>query len=72
MALDAGVSVVPIHIDGTYSVWPSKSNTITPGNVVVRIGKPIDSSNYTKTTIKNLMADAKLAIEELGIVTQSV
>ena len=66
LALDAGVSIVPIHIDGTYNVWPAKSRTITPGDVVVRIGKPIEASKYSKKTIKNFMADAKLAIEELG------
>ncbi len=66
LALDAGVSVVPIHIEGTFKVWPTKSNTITPGPVSVNIGKPIDSANYTKKTIKNFMADAKLAVEELG------
>ena len=66
LALDAGVSIVPIHIDGTYNVWPAKSRTITPGDVIVRIGKPIEASKYSKKTIKNFMADAKLAIEELG------
>ncbi len=66
LALDAGVPVVPIYIDGTYSVWPTKSNTITPGDVVVRIGAPIASSNYTKKTVKEFMADARSAIEKLG------
>ena len=66
LALDAGVSIVPIHIDGTYNVWPAKSRTITPGDVIVRIGKPIEASKYSKKTIKNFMADAKLAIEKLS------
>lgn len=66
LAMDAGVSVVPIHIEGTYDVWPAKSNTITPGKVLVRIGKPIDSSNYTKKTIKNFMTEARTSIEEMG------
>jgi 1-acyl-sn-glycerol-3-phosphate acyltransferase len=66
LALDAGVDVVPIHIKGTFDVWPKKSKTITPGDVVVRIGKPIHTSNYTKKTIRDFVAEAKSAIEEMG------
>ena len=66
LAIDAGVDVVPVHIKGTFSVWPKKSKKITPGDVSVKIGKPIQSSNYNKKTIKNFMEDAKASIEEMG------
>ena len=66
LAVDAGVSVVPIHIDGTYSMWPTHNNTITPGDVNVRIGKPIDSSKYSKGTIKDFVAEAKQAIKDMA------
>jgi 1-acyl-sn-glycerol-3-phosphate acyltransferase len=66
LALDAEVDVVPVHIKGTFNVWPKKSTKITPGDVIVKIGKPIKSSNYTKKTIKNFMEDAKASIEEMG------
>ena len=66
LALDAEVSIVPVHIKGTYSLWPATSNTITPGNVIVHIGKPIDFSKYTKKTVKIFAAEAKTAIEEMG------
>ncbi len=66
LALDAGVSIVPVHIKGTHSLWPTQSNKITPGDVTVRVGKPIDSSKYTKRTIKEFVAEAKTAIQEMG------
>ncbi len=68
IALDAGVSIVPVHIKGTYNVWPATSNKITPGDVIVRIGKPIDSSEYTKHTIKDFVAKTRIAIEQMGAV----
>lgn len=66
LALDADVKIVPIHINGTYKVWPTKSSTITPGNVDVTIGKPIDSSRYSKKNISELIQDAKAEIEALS------
>jgi 1-acyl-sn-glycerol-3-phosphate acyltransferase len=66
LALDAGVNIIPIHIEGTHGVWPATSNKITPGKVNVKIGSPIDTSKYTKKTVKELMAVTHSAVEELG------
>ena len=66
LALDANVSIVPVHIKGTFNVWPKKSIKLTPGDVVVRIGKPIDASNYSRNSMKEFVGEAKSAIEEMG------
>ncbi|MGB0888250.1 MAG: lysophospholipid acyltransferase family protein [Vicingaceae bacterium] len=66
LALDAGVDIVPVHIKGTFSVWPKNTSKITPGKVVVRIGKPIQTIKYTKKTVRNFVADTQFAVEELG------
>ena len=66
LALNSGVDVVPVHIKGTFSVWPKKTKKITPGDVFVQIGKPIETSKYTKKTIRDFVAEAKSAIEEMG------
>ena len=66
LAIDAGVNIIPIHIEGTHQIWPATKNTITPGNLNVHIGKPIDTSKYTKKTVKELMSDTRTAVEELG------
>ncbi|MDF1673170.1 MAG: lysophospholipid acyltransferase family protein [Vicingaceae bacterium] len=52
LAIDAGVDVVPVHIDGTFKIWPKGRFTIKPGKVTVNIGKPIITANYTKQTSK--------------------
>lgn len=59
LALQAGVKIVPVHINGMHKVWPKNSNTITPNNVEVKIGEPIDTSEYTKDNVKELMKDAR-------------
>jgi 1-acyl-sn-glycerol-3-phosphate acyltransferase len=66
LALDAGVNIIPIHIEGTHEIWPATSNKITPGKLTVNIGKPIDTSKYSKKTVKELMAITHSAVEELG------
>ncbi|PCJ28563.1 MAG: 1-acyl-sn-glycerol-3-phosphate acyltransferase [Flavobacteriales bacterium] len=66
LALDAGVCIIPVHIKGTYSLWPATSNTITPGDVTVRIGKPIDSLLYSRKTINSFVAETKMAIEDMS------
>jgi 1-acyl-sn-glycerol-3-phosphate acyltransferase len=66
LAIDAGVSIVPVHIQGTHEIWPSKVNKITPGPVTVQVGKPINSSNYSRKTINAFVAEAKTAIQEMG------
>jgi len=64
LALDAGVNIIPIHIEGTHQIWPTTSNKITPGKLNVHIGKPIDTSKYTKKTVKELMTEARVSIQE--------
>lgn len=66
LALDAGVNIIPIHVDGTHEIWPTTGNKITPGKLTVQIGKPIDTSKYTKKTVKELMAETRNAVKELG------
>ena len=41
IAINAGVPVVPVAIFGTEKVLPFGSGTVSPGSVVVRIGKPV-------------------------------
>jgi len=62
LAIDAGVDVVPVHIDGTFKIWPKGRWKIKPGKVTVNIGKPINTANYTKQTSK---AFAEFAREEV-------
>ncbi len=62
LALQAGVDIIPISIKGTYEVWKSGTSTITPGKVEVSIGKPIDSSKFSKNNINDFTNIARETI----------
>lgn len=62
LAMDAGVQIVPVSLQGTEKVWPKTSNKITPGKVIVRIGKPIDSSDFTKKTVRDFVEQTRNAV----------
>jgi 1-acyl-sn-glycerol-3-phosphate acyltransferase len=64
LAVDSGVSIVPIIIHGTDQIMPTKKITIKPGNVILEITKPITSSNYTRKTKDNLMKKVRNIILE--------
>jgi len=65
LAAQAGVKIIPVSIKGTYEVWPKNSSKITPGNVVIRIGTPIDSTQYEEDNLKGLMDTARVAIIDM-------
>lgn len=56
LALDAGVPIVPVIIHGTWPIMQKKSWTIKPGHVVLEIGKPIQTSDYSRKTKDVLVA----------------
>lgn len=65
LAVQSGVAIVPISIKGTHNVWPANSNKITPGNVSVEIGKPIESKNYSKETLNDFIAVTRTVLLEM-------
>jgi len=65
LAHQAGVKIVPVSIKGTYQVWSKNAKKITPGDVVVSIGKPIDSAQYAEGNLKELASAARAAIVEM-------
>jgi 1-acyl-sn-glycerol-3-phosphate acyltransferase len=64
LAVDSGVSIVPIIIHGTEEIMPKKKMLIKPGNVILEITKPIKSSNYTRKTKADLMERVRNIILE--------
>ena len=62
LALDAGVDIVPIHIEGTFKIWPKGSWKIKPGKAHVNVGKPIKTSNYSKQTVNQFVQDTRNAV----------
>jgi 1-acyl-sn-glycerol-3-phosphate acyltransferase len=63
IALRTGVPVVPVHIDGTYSAMPPRSNFIRPVQIRVRIGKPMQFNDGAYQDIADRIMEE---IRELG------
>jgi len=62
LAVASGVPVVPVVIHGTWSIMSKKGIRIKPGNVVIEILKPIETSDYTRKTKDDLMEKVGQAI----------
>lgn len=63
LALKAGVAVVPITIEGTARLMPKNSWKINLGqDIRVRIGKPINASQYGPNERERLMRDVRNVI----------
>ncbi len=55
LAVDAGVPIVPIVINGTWSIMPKDRLTIKPCRVTLDVLSPIETSVFDRTTKDNLM-----------------
>ncbi len=64
LAVDSGVPIVPVIIHGTWPIMPKKKILVKPGNVVLEVAKPIDTSNYTVKTKDVLMEKVRTVIIE--------
>lgn len=54
MALKAGVPIVPVTIQGSFQRLRPNSLRITPGEVVVHFGEPLDISAYDDNSVNEL------------------
>ena len=67
LAYNSGLSVVPVHLEGTNHVMPSDSLSVRPGKVKMTMGQPISSTDFpdiqsfmehTRTTMLSLSGAA--------------
>ena len=68
LAVDAGVPVVPLVIDGTWTIMPRSGWLIRPRPVSITLLAPIQSSDYTRKTKDDLMNRVR---EAMGAVLPS-
>ena len=47
LALKSRLPIVPIAIDGTHEVFPVGAKSIRPGRVTVRLGRPIEPTEFS-------------------------
>lgn len=62
LAIDSGVPIVPVIIQGTWQIMSKRGIRIKPGNVILEIQQPIETTNYTRKTKKELMEKVRQII----------
>ena len=65
LAIKSEVTLLPIAVDGTYSVFRVGARKVTPGVVTVKIGKPIDCTGTTLRDKDRLAEASRAQIEEM-------
>lgn len=66
LALDTGVRILPVTVEGTRFVLPARSLQLTTNlPVSVNIGAPIDPAVYGEARREDLMRDVRAAIESM-------
>jgi len=59
LALQAGVSIVPITIIGSGSIMPKRSLRVRPGEIILVVDTPIDPKAYSHETREELIATVR-------------
>jgi len=65
LAVKSGVPIVPVAILGTYEILPKGKLLMIPGQVQIRIGRPIETKNCSARDKHNLARTAQEAVAEL-------
>lgn len=64
MAIRAGVPIVPVSLIGTQNLMRKGDHALYPGEVIVRFGPAIDSTQYTFDQRGDLLARTQAAVAE--------
>jgi 1-acyl-sn-glycerol-3-phosphate acyltransferase len=64
MAVDTGVPILPVTINGAFKILPKKTLDLTPGHITVTISDPIPTEGLTEKDVPQLMESTRAAIME--------
>ena len=64
LAIEAGVSIIPISITNSKTLLPVDTWKVEPGNIKIHYGKPIETKDLTIKDIPKLMETVRAAITE--------
>ena len=64
MAVDSGVPIVPVVVRGTRPIMAKSSLRISPGDVTMEIGNPIETTGYTRENKDELIEYVRSTICE--------
>jgi len=62
LAIDYGLPILPITINGSRKVLPKGSVVFTSGEIEVIVGDPIDTKDYTRESLPELMERTRQVI----------
>lgn len=63
-AVESDATIVPVIIHGTWEIMSKTGLRVKPGHVIVEIKPPIETRNYTRKTLPDLMDQVRLAISQ--------
>lgn len=64
IAIDNGLPLVPVTIQGTFEIWPPGNKIVRSGHATVVIGDPIDTSGMERTEVGALLDRTRTVIQE--------
>ena len=64
MAVQTGISILPITCNGAYKIMPKKQLFFRPGHVTLTIGDPIPTEGLTENDVPQLMERTWQAINQ--------
>jgi len=62
MAVDTGIPILPVTVNGAFKILPKKTLDLKPGHITVTIGDPIPTEGLTEKDVPQLMERARDAI----------
>jgi 1-acyl-sn-glycerol-3-phosphate acyltransferase len=62
LAIQTGVSILPVTINGAHRIWPKNSIGVRPGHMTVTIGKPIRTKGLSEEDVLELIDKTRRAI----------
>lgn len=62
MAVEKGLPILPVTVNGSRKVLPKKSLCFTPGPIEVVVGDPIETTGYTHEDLPELMRRTRQVI----------
>jgi 1-acyl-sn-glycerol-3-phosphate acyltransferase len=65
LALHSGIEIIPVAVQGTYSIMTRSSWRVRSGRIIVRFGRPIESAGYTAATRDELIARVRHEIQSM-------
>jgi 1-acyl-sn-glycerol-3-phosphate acyltransferase len=62
MAVNTGVPILPVTINGAFKLWPKNSLRLQSGRISITIGEPIPTEGLTEADVPELMEKTRSAI----------